>query len=37
MIEEVANGVSGPESVVGKTVDGVGDVVGGLAGGSGRQ
>jgi len=36
VIEEVANGVSGPESVVGKTVDGVGEVVGGLAGGSGQ-
>jgi hypothetical protein len=34
--EEVVNGVAGPESVVGKTVDGVGEVVGGLVGGSGH-
>jgi hypothetical protein len=32
--EEVVNGVAGPESVVGKTVDEVGSVVGGLLGGS---
>jgi hypothetical protein len=31
--EEVVNGVAGPESVVGKTVDEVGNVVGGLLGG----
>jgi hypothetical protein len=31
--EEVVNGVAGPESVVGKTVDGVGGAVGGLLGG----
>jgi hypothetical protein len=30
--EEVVEGVVGPESVVGKTVDGVGEVVGGLLG-----
>ena len=30
--EEVVNGVAGPESVVGKTVDGVADTVGGLLG-----
>jgi hypothetical protein len=34
--EEVVNGVAGPESVVGKTVDGVGEVVGGLVGGHGQ-
>jgi hypothetical protein len=34
--EEVVNGVAGPESVVGKTVDGVGEVVGGLLGGHGE-
>jgi hypothetical protein len=34
--EEVVNGVAGPESVVGKTVDGVGEVVGGLVGGNGQ-
>jgi|GEM_PF-407097 len=34
--EEVVNGVAGPESVVGKTIDGVGEVVGGLVGGHGR-
>jgi len=34
--EEVVNGVAGPESVVGKTVDGVGEVVGGLLGGNGQ-
>jgi hypothetical protein len=34
--EEVVNGVAGPESVVGKTVDGVGEVVGGLVGGHGH-
>ncbi|HEY2055536.1 MAG TPA: hypothetical protein VGH14_16515 [Solirubrobacterales bacterium] len=34
--EEVVKGVAGPESVVGKTVDGVGEVVGGLLGGSGK-
>jgi hypothetical protein len=34
--EEVVNGAAGPESVVGKTVDGVGEVVGGLVGGSGQ-
>ncbi len=32
--ESVVNGVAGPESVVGKTVDGVGEAVGGLLGGS---
>jgi hypothetical protein len=34
--EEVVEGAVGPESVVGKTVDGVGEVVGGVAGGSGH-
>jgi hypothetical protein len=34
--EEVVEGVAGPESVVGKTVDGVGEVVGGLVGGNGQ-
>jgi hypothetical protein len=34
--EEVVNGVAGPESVIGKTVDGVGEVVGGLLGGHGE-
>jgi hypothetical protein len=34
--EEVVNGVAGPESVVGKTVDGVGEVVGGLVNGHGQ-
>lgn len=34
--EEVVNGVAGPESVVGKSVDGVGEAVGGLVGGSGQ-
>ncbi|HEX3737413.1 MAG TPA: hypothetical protein VHV53_07695, partial [Solirubrobacterales bacterium] len=34
--EEVVNGAAGPESVVGKTVDGVGEVVGGLLGGNGE-
>jgi hypothetical protein len=34
--EEVVNGAAGPESVVGKTVDGVGEVVGGLLGGHGE-
>lgn len=34
--EEVVNGAAGPESVVGKTVDGVGEVVGGLVGGNGQ-
>lgn len=34
--EEAVNGTTGPESVVGKTVDGVGEVVGGLLGGSGH-
>jgi hypothetical protein len=34
--EEAVEGAVGPESVVGKTVDGVGEVVGGLAGGSGH-
>ncbi len=34
--EEVVEGVAGPESVVGKTVDGVGQVVGGLVGGNGQ-
>jgi hypothetical protein len=34
--EEIVNGVAGPESVVGKTVDGVGEVVGGLVGGNGE-
>lgn len=34
--EEVVKGVAGPESVVGKTVDGVGEVVGGLLGGNGQ-
>ncbi|HVX33808.1 MAG TPA: hypothetical protein VHA80_11770 [Solirubrobacterales bacterium] len=34
--EEVVNGVVGPESVVGKTVDGVGEVVGGLINGHGQ-
>jgi hypothetical protein len=34
--EEAVNGVAGPESVVGKTVDGVGEVVGGLVGGNGQ-
>jgi hypothetical protein len=34
--EGVANGVAGPETVVGKTVQGVGEVVGGLLGGSGH-
>jgi hypothetical protein len=34
--EEVVEGVAGPESVVGKTVDGVGEVVGGLVGGNGH-
>jgi hypothetical protein len=34
--EEVVNSVAGPESVVGKTVDGVGEVVGGLLGGNGE-
>lgn len=34
--EEVVNGVAGPESVVGKTVDGVGEVLGGLTGGHGH-
>jgi hypothetical protein len=34
--EEVVNGAAGPESVVGKTVDGVGEVVGGLLGGKGE-
>lgn len=33
--EEVVKGAAGPESVVGKTVDGVGEVVGGLVGGHG--
>jgi len=36
VVEEVVSGVTGPESVVGKTVDGVGQVVGGLTGGSGH-
>jgi hypothetical protein len=36
VVEEAVNGVAGPESVVGKTVDGVGEVVGGLVGGSGQ-
>jgi hypothetical protein len=31
--ESVVNGVAGPETVVGKTVNGVGEVVGGLLGG----
>jgi hypothetical protein len=31
--EEVVNGVAGPESLVGQTVDGAGEVVGGLLGG----
>jgi hypothetical protein len=34
--EEVVEGAAGPESVVGKTVDGVGEVVGGLVGGNGH-
>lgn len=34
--EEVVNGVAGPESVVGKTIDGISEVVGGLVGGHGR-
>lgn len=34
LTESVVNGVAGPESVVGKTVDGVGEVVGGLLGGN---
>jgi hypothetical protein len=34
--EEAVEGVAGPESVVGKTVDGVGEVVGGLVGGNGH-
>lgn len=34
--EEAVNGTAGPESVVGKTVDGVGEVVGGLLGGNGQ-
>lgn len=34
--EELVEGVAGPESVVGKTVDGVGEVVGGLVGGNGH-
>jgi hypothetical protein len=34
--EEAVSGVAGPESVVGKTVDGVGEVVGGLLGGHGE-
>jgi hypothetical protein len=34
--EEVVKGAAGPESVVGKTVDGVGEVVGGLLGGNGQ-
>lgn len=36
VVEETVNNVAGPESVVGKTVDGVGQVVGGLTGGSGH-
>lgn len=36
VVEEAVNNVTGPESVVGKTVDGVGEVVGGLTGGSGH-
>lgn len=35
-IEEVVNGATGPESVVGKTVDEVGKVVNGLVNGSGE-
>ena len=31
--EEVVNGVAGPESLVGQTVDGAGEAVGGLLGG----
>ncbi|MBS1887097.1 MAG: hypothetical protein JSU06_07900 [Actinobacteria bacterium] len=34
--EEAVNGAAGPESVVGKTVDGVSEVVGGLVGGGGH-
>ncbi len=34
--ESVVNGVAGPETVVGKTVEGVGEVVGGLLGGGGH-
>jgi hypothetical protein len=34
--ENLVNGVAGPESVVGKTVEGVGEVVGGLLGGGGH-
>jgi len=34
LTEEVVNGVAGPESVVGKTVDEVGNAVGGLLGGN---
>lgn len=34
--EEVVGNVAGPESVVGKTVDGVGEVIGGLVNGSGQ-
>jgi hypothetical protein len=34
--EEVVKGLTGPESLVGKTVDGVGEVVGGLVGGNGQ-
>jgi hypothetical protein len=31
--ENLVNGLAGPETVVGKTVDGLGEVVGGLLGG----
>lgn len=34
--ENLVNGVAGPESVVGKTVEGVGEAVGGLLGGGGH-
>jgi hypothetical protein len=34
--ESVVNGVAGPETVVGKTVQGVGEDVGGLLGGGGH-
>jgi hypothetical protein len=34
LTEEVVNGVAGPESVVGQTVDEVGNAVGGLLGGN---